>query len=747
MSKWRYYEGTTSANTILNDLSKVMCMAVKDNNGKVIQDRNWDIVFPAVDTNPVQGDYLAPVDRRNLTDEEYAYKIKNQLRQVKNKVILKTTTTPVNVEGDAIDDLEIESDLNKKQISMYVELYKPSYLLDPERFEPETEKFGLLPLLKTFDLSNLNPDDTFPTPYVEKLIRNNHHVYVRAFDSIETVYDPSNRTKVVDVRPKEEIKDEYTGNILETSSHISEWAKLAWYKDFEEVERDIHDGDIGGENIADGLDFMPTNTPGINGNTRLRFWINTNNDRVVMTLMGNPSLEYSSNKFLTSVCYLGRIQSFDNSINDTAGNFAITASSSTIPSKTVQKIKSTRVTNFLDAESQIKYLSDGVTPAIGAGDGQKNRFFIPFKYSYKEDSIKVYLNDVEVNKNFYRIDNDLIEFTRMVPGTGEVVSVRAEFIIPDIDLSQGVTRDELGNVVEVVQPNKYGQNTGTCVTDIAMYHTRSKAYWQKHGVMFNTTEEYMTKEMYGKSAYTDEYYADKLKITHGNDGPRGMLDACLVIDQSSLIPLDDLVINRDFKNDASKPEETYIYFPITAPYSVFSSGPNALSGVAILKEIKLPEPQTATEAINRVESDLYIGKISAVLSDFTLPLTGDYDSTISWVSSNPAIIDVSTTPGTATVTRPGETDPEAKVTLTATITKDGETKDVVFECTVFPEGMSDVQAVAQDKAWINLSSLNGGIDLEKFRDASIVVPVEGPNETTIEWVSSDTDVISNPVSI
>lgn len=49
---WRYYEGTTSANTVIKDLAKVLCTAVKtkeikDGSGQtvrqqeVIMGRNW----------------------------------------------------------------------------------------------------------------------------------------------------------------------------------------------------------------------------------------------------------------------------------------------------------------------------------------------------------------------------------------------------------------------------------------------------------------------------------------------------------------------------------------------------------------------------------------------------------------------------------------------------------------------------------------------------------------------------------
>jgi hypothetical protein len=731
--KWRYYEGTTSSNSILQDLSKVLCLGVKDNEGKVIQERNWDIFFPDVDRNPVEKDYVPPVDKENLTPEEFEYKIKNQLRQIKDKVILKTNTTPVETEGSEIDDLGIESDLSKKSIEMFVELYKPDYLFNPEIYETETERYGVLPLLKTYDMEKFNPDDNEGTPFINKLVRNNHSIYIRAFDSIDVKQNQVTK-KIIDAFPKDEVKDGYTGNILETQSHLSEWSKLSWYQDFEEVEIDQHDDDIGGENISNGVEFIPAITPGINGDTRIRFWVNSNNDRVSLIVMGNPSLEFSTNKHLVSFCYLGRIKSFENSINDTAGNFAITCSSSTLPCKTVQKINKIRVTNGTDAESTVK---------VGVGDGQKNRFFIPFKNSYKEGTLEIFLNGDAQNKTTYRVDCDLLEFdTRNIPNPGVEITAKAQFIIPEVDLRPGVTRDELGNVINVVQPNKYGQNTATCVTDIAMYHTRSKAYWQKHMIMFNTTEEYMTKEMYGKSAYTNEYYADKIKVTHGNDGPRGMLDASLIIDQSSLIPLDDLVVNRKFSKKSDEPEETYIYFPITAPYSLLSTGPNALSGIAILKEIKLPEPKDDAEALNRVAEDLYIGRISAITGNFNIPLKGNYDSTISWVSSDEAVINVKT--GTVLndykeviVTRPDEGQEGAKATLTATITINSSTKEIVFECFVFPQGLSDSQAVTTDKQWLDLAAMNGLTNLKSISFSPLKAPIEGPNETNILWKATD----------
>lgn len=288
--------------------------------------------------------------------------------------------------------------------------------------------------------------------------------------------------------------------------------------------------------------------------------------------------------------------------------------------------------------------------------------------------------------------------------------------------------------MNIFSPDKYGKNTATGVIDVAMYHTRSKAYWQKHLLMFNTTEEYMSKSMYGKSAYTGEYYADKIKLTHGNDGPRGMFDGCLIIDQSSLVPLDDLVQNRDFARDPDKNEETYIYFPITAPYSALSSGPNDISGIALLKQIKQPAPKTDAEAVARVADDLYIGNVKAIVGDFTVPLTGDFGSTITWVPSDGINLSINDTTGYVKVTRPGETSPSESCTLTATISIGTEKATVVFDCVILPLGMSDAQSVSADKTWL-ISQL-GATDLGDVT-SDFMIYSEGPNETVIEWSSSD----------
>jgi hypothetical protein len=115
----------------------------------------------------------------------------------------------------------------------------------------------------------------------------------------------------------------------------------------------------------------------------------------------------------------------------------------------------------------------------------------------------------------------------------------------------------------------------------------------------------MSKVMYGKSSYTGEYYADRIKITHGNDGPRGILSDTLVIDSSSLYPKDELVINKDFEKDEMELEETFAYFPVTAPFSPLSDGPNSRYGIALKKsERENTDKYSANKKVNIGVDDL-----------------------------------------------------------------------------------------------------------------------------------------------
>ena len=98
---------------------------------------------------------------------------------------------------------------------------------------------------------------------------------------------------------------------------------MSWYQDFEEIMMDHIDEDVSVTSVTDGTLLVPLETAGLTSDTRISYWINTNNNRFSLVVMGNPALDYERDRHLISSCYIGRIDSFENSINDVSGNFIV----------------------------------------------------------------------------------------------------------------------------------------------------------------------------------------------------------------------------------------------------------------------------------------------------------------------------------------------------------------------------------------------------------------------------------------
>ena len=803
---FKYYEGLCSSADFPKEIAKVLALGVKsqpvrDTDGKIIEEpfilksKNWDIVYPIPDVS-------LGLDLENLTTEEYERKILNQVNKISDTVILKTTTTPKELAEEEIDDLTVDSDQNKSSLTMYLEIYKPTYIANPESYPLDCERKGITPKVITKELyeeslrtrhateeyiytssicsvdkkddttigstemtftvcdayvsklNNIYGSTSFTVPstdgnstsivvntaYLTKIKQDDADLYdliLRTLDGGEGIepkeysllnsltieitkegdlytvifqglkklttytiprgsefvvqhvpaeglnpefyldgiyipldtalyhvdnkriifddtvtfeasidgllvirytYDTSGQSIISDrvtllnnhyvlMRLFDNINEEMngpmdniynsSGEIIQTNSHISPWSKLSWYQDFEEVMIDAIDEDVNLSSIHDGTVMVPLETAGLNADTKMRYWINTNNDRFSVIVMGNPSLDYERDRHLVSACYCGKIDSFENSINDTAGNFALFTSSSTEPCNTtlVTEKVNYAMSNFAmtereatdgtyDADEFQKFIdscpwSSPCTNSNGyyvqlAENNYFNRENWP-KYVIVDPSGKPVTGIVTAYKRNFVMTNGKADILQLTVDPSHIydetytIFISFGYYQEKFVINSGVSRDVFGNVIDVDKIRDYGNNTSDGITSIMMYHTRSKAYYQKHHMMFATTEEYMSKVMYGKSSYTGEYYADRIKVTHGNDGPRGTLSDLLVIDSSSLYALDELVINKDFEKEPDEYEETFVYFPITAPYSPLSDSPNARYGLAIKKQEVEPE--------------------------------------------------------------------------------------------------------------------------------------------------------------
>lgn len=96
----------------------------------------------------------------------------------------------------------------------------------------------------------------------------------------------------------------------------------------------------------------------------------------------------------------------------------------------------------------------------------------------------------------------------------------------------------------------------------------------------------------------------------------------------------------------------------------------------------------ASALLDSAKDILELGDLADVQSDFALPKSGPYASAISWSSSDTSLIAVQG--NSAVVTRPQSVD--AQVTLTATLTLDGETTTKSFVATV--NSLAPAQPVA-----------------------------------------------------
>ena len=733
---FRYYEFYTDSENFVRDVTRLLALgmtteAVVDGEGNTVKpslpmvDSSWQIVYPAVDKR----EFPNVEDWDRLTPAEYEEVTKWQLAQIKDTAIIKTTTTP-KVVDNATAGFGFDDDSNKSTCTMYLEIYMPPYLCDTETDDPLLQREGKIPEV-------INRRGFKPEKYNMKVIRNYYHAFFRIFDHINEE----------GTGPMSNDIDPVTNEIIRWNARSSEWSKLSWYTDFE----DVYISELTGKperGMLDGMVRLPVE-PGISMQTKIKLWGNVNRDRLVLACMGSPNIDFGDERYLIGCAYIGAIDSFDFSINDVAGNFGIFTTSSSIPSigettintrpsrqaglpvyvkdnkgnlvvdgnvpvdttsgnmyagatnvagYDLQQLPNTidsnivkefkmslpvlrdvpRETNKADggdnwgttyidtATIKLSMKMDHIPNKDNWGtvkhysvdyvdiDGVAKTITLDRSIANKSIEITAFTLDVDPNnrKNVTVIINteQLLKEIRTAYGIPveitavsflSLTKIRAAFSLYTQYITQtgGVTRDKFGNIVSIEYRTRYGENSANSTTDFAMYHTYGKDYFQKHHFMFTSTEEFMQKELYGKSIYTGEYFADRIKVVHGAEGPRGILKGMITIDNSSLYAFDELIVNKDFKKYDDEPEELFVYLPITAPYCPFANSPNGRHGIGILKEIRYPVPESDEDyvayAIRELEKKY--GDLQYVTDDIPLISESEYGVPITWESSDSAI--------------------------------------------------------------------------------------------------------------
>lgn len=714
-----YHEILTDSDNAVKDIARLLSLGVEseeilDEAGVIIKpaapivDKCWEVVYPKADR--VQFPNIE--DWNKLLPEEYKAVTSHKIDKIKDTVILKTTTLPKNIKTNNSTSMGVNQDLNMKSLTMYMEIYMPPYLCDSEIDDPISQRDGFIP--EVIDINGITESHANT-----RIARNYHHVFMRIFDNINE--DGTG--------PAQNEVDPVTRDVVKWHSRTSSWSKLSWYTDFEDVFRAPLMGqpELG---MLKGAVRSPI-ISGLTSESKIKLWANINRSRFVLGVMGSPNVDFSDNRYLIGCAYVGQIDSFDFSLNDTAGNFGLFTTSSSSPgmartvtltrasvpavvnpttnevtegtASTATKIGFADNVTVLNPGTSLTKTAMELTPIpnepanstkwgdryIDAGTVRVEAEFtgVPRidRVTYDDidgNQIVKLINSqmklkvpcvVEVNgrdKKIVEVKVNMDEIIKATCGSearnvltgtnvrfwnangatdpknfvqGKIkMTYTFSYYTEYSEVKPAVKRDKFQNTVSVELDKTYGKNTANGVTDFAMYATFTKDYFQRHFFMFASTEEYMQKELYGKSAYTGEYFADRIKVVHSSEGPRGILSGMITIDTSSLYPFDELIVNKGFEKYDDKPEELFVYLPITAAYCPFSNSPNGRHGIGILKDIRYPIPVTDEEVVRFAinELDRKYADLEYVIEDFVLLESSQYGADITWTSSDSTLISI-----------------------------------------------------------------------------------------------------------
>lgn len=144
---------------------------------------------------------------------------------------------------------------------------------------------------------------------------------------------------------------------------------------------------------------------------------------------------------------------------------------------------------------------------------------------------------------------------------------------------------------------------------------------------------------------------------------------------------------------------------------------------------------TLNDALYAAQIDALMGKITldetVLYNDISLPTPSENGISISWSSSDESIVST-----TGTVNRPPYGSSDATVTLTATLSKGGISKQKTFTVTV-PAAMDDQASVEADMQDIDIKG-----HLDNLM-TNLYLPTQGHEGTTIVWSSSKPEYLSS----
>lgn len=138
-------------------------------------------------------------------------------------------------------------------------------------------------------------------------------------------------------------------------------------------------------------------------------------------------------------------------------------------------------------------------------------------------------------------------------------------------------------------------------------------------------------------------------------------------------------------------------------------------------------PYSDKQAVEDTAAALDLGDTAAVTADLKLPADGEHGALVKWESSNTNVLRIED--GVGVITRPAAGQPDASVSLTATVTRGAESKVKTFDLTIRAKDYTDAEAVLLAKEKLTLGDTSAV-------KSDLYLPAAGEQGTSITWESS-----------
>jgi len=173
--------------------------------------------------------------------------------------------------------------------------------------------------------------------------------------------------------------------------------------------------------------------------------------------------------------------------------------------------------------------------------------------------------------------------------------------------------------------------------------------------------------------------------------------------------------------------------PVTLTATITHGAATDTKNFIVIVKAQMTDAQAVAAAKAALLTGYAEGDLPAtVTQSLTLPLTGSSGCTVSWASSDPAVVSPD-----GTVTRPLYGD--AQVILTATITSHQASDTAIFAVTVKGR-MSDADAVAAAKSALNIIYASG--DSASSVTQNVTLPSSDADGCSVSWASDTPAVVA-----